>query len=307
LTQGWIFLTSSAGLSAVPTAISNREPAFFSQQVRRANRFYLSLKSGRKKALSVLCGGYEECASDYAIHREAFPFLTLEYVLAGKGRVRLGGREGALAAGVVFTYGPTTPHEILADPSDPPRKYFVNFTGQRAFTLLRSCGLSPGTFCGISRATRVQHLFDELIEHGARGGRLAAELCNALFKYLVLRVSSTATSGDEHRSPAYMTYIRCRDHIERHFTRLQTLQQIASETGLDGAYLCRLFKRFDHQSPYNTLVRFKMNEAAEQLRTTDLLIKDVAASQGYADAFHFSRVFKAAFGISPQEFRRLKF
>jgi AraC-like DNA-binding protein len=49
-----------------------------------------------------------------------------------------------------------------------------------------------------------------------------------------------------------------------------------------------------------------MNEAAEQLRSTERLIKDVAASLGYSDAFHFSRVFKAVFGIAPQAFRRFK-
>jgi AraC-like DNA-binding protein len=124
---------------------------------------------------------------------------------------------------------------------------------------------------------------------------------------LILRLASNATPGDEHLSPVYATYLRCREHIERHFAELLTLQQIASETGIDGAYICRLFQRFDHHSPYHTLVRLKMNEAAERLRTTDTLIRDVAASLGYADAFHFSRAFKSVFGISPQSFRRLRF
>ena len=50
-----------------------------------------------------------------------------------------------------------------------------------------------------------------------------------------------------------------------------------------------------------------MNDAAERLRATETLVKDVAAALGYSDAFHFSRAFKAVFGISPQVFRGLKF
>ncbi len=69
---------------------------------RQANRYCLSLKASSRKGLSVPCGGYEECAPDYAIRHEDFPFLTLEYVLAGKCRVRLGQREAQLAAGVVL-------------------------------------------------------------------------------------------------------------------------------------------------------------------------------------------------------------
>lgn len=283
------------------------QPDFFSQQVRKAQRFYLNLKASPKKGLNVLCGGYEECAPDYAIHRAAFPFLTLEFVLAGKGNVRLGQRQAALAAGVVFTYGPDTPQEMSADSLDPPRKYFVNFAGRGAPKLLRDCGLEPGAICAVTGPSKVQHLLDDLIEHGSRGGRLAGDLCDALFRYLLLRISSTSALGDTHRSPAYSTYLRCRDHIERHFARLHTLKQIASETSVDQAYLCRLFQRFDHQSPYHTLVRLKMNEAAERLRATDTLVKGVAEALGYADAFHFSRAFKTVFGISPQAFRRLNF
>jgi AraC-like DNA-binding protein len=212
-----------------------------------------------------------------------------------------------MAPGMTFTYGPGTLHEIVADPSDPPRKYFVNFAGRSATALLRDCNLTPGSISVVAGSATLEHLFDSLIEHGARGSRVAGELCDALFKYVLLRISSIATPGDEHLSSAFATYRNCRDHIERHFARLQSLQQIAEEIGVDGAYLCRLFQRFDHQSPYHTLVRMKMNEAAEQLRGTRRLIKDVGGALGYADAFHFSRGFKAVFGISPQAFRRLKF
>jgi len=287
--------------------LASSEPAFFSQQVRRAARFYLNLKASPNRSIQVLCGGYEECAPDYVIRRDAFPFLTLEFVLAGKGLVKLGQRKATLTAGIVYTYGPGTPHEILADSRDPPRKYFVNFAGRSALAVLRDCGLTPGSIVAVAGSSMMQHLFDNLIEHGAHGGRMAGELCDALFKYVLLRISSSSTLADEHLSPAYSTYINCRDHIERHFARLQTLKQIAAESGADGAYLCRLFQRFDHQSPYHTLVRLKMNEAAEQLRATDRLVKEVAVSLGYTDAFHFSRAFKAVFGISPQAFRRLKF
>ncbi len=44
--------------------------------------------------------------------------------------------------------------------------------------MLRSCGLTPGTLCTVARAPGLQYLFDELIEHGTRGGRLADDLCD---------------------------------------------------------------------------------------------------------------------------------
>jgi AraC-like DNA-binding protein len=46
-----------------------------------------------------------------------------------------------------------------------------------------------------------------------------------------------------------------------------------------------------------------MNFAAEQLRNSKLLVKEVAASVGFTDPFHFSHAFKNVFGASPEIFR----
>jgi AraC-like DNA-binding protein len=75
---------------------------------------------------------------------------------------------------------------------------------------------------------------------------------------------------------------------------------------VDTAYLCRLFRRFDHQSPYQFLTRLKMNAAAGQLQQPGALVKNVAADLGFANPFHFSRVFKSVFAVAPETFRRLR-
>ena len=71
-------------------------------------------------------------------------------------------------------------------------------------------------------------------------------------------------------------------------------------------YLCRLFRRYDQQTPYQYLMRLKMNAAAERLQDPGALVKQVAAELGFGDPFHFSRVFKSIFGLSPEAFRRLR-
>jgi len=40
------------------------------------------------------------------------------------------------------------------------------------------------------------------------------------------------------------------------------------------------------------------------LQTSDWLIKDIAAALKFADAFNFSRTFRNAFGVSPNELRK---
>ncbi|MHC4398993.1 MAG: hypothetical protein ACYTG0_04865 [Planctomycetota bacterium] len=59
------------------TEKSGSPPEFFSPQIREARRFYLDLAPPPDTPLAVVCGGYESCAPDYAIHRSSFPSRPL--------------------------------------------------------------------------------------------------------------------------------------------------------------------------------------------------------------------------------------
>ena len=279
-------------------------PEFFSPQVSQARRFYLDLKPPRRQGLAVACGGLEHTTADYAIHRANFPFYSIEYVARGRGTAGLGGPDQALLPGRVFSYGPGIRQDIRSDPASPLVKYFVDFTGRNARELLRSCGLEPG---GVSQSFpphALQAVFDELIDCGLRHTPRCAELCAKLLECLALKIADSRAPLNTSAALAFTTYQQCRQHIQEHFRRLKSLEQIAAECRFSGAYLCRLFRRFDHQSPYQCLLRLKMNLAADRLQQPGVLVKQVAEQAGFNDPFQFSRAFKSVFGMSPDAFRK---
>jgi AraC-like DNA-binding protein len=280
-------------------------PGFFSAEVTTARRFYINLNPPRNRPLVVVCGGLEHCAPDYAIRRETFPFYSIEYVARGRGEVNLKGRACSLQPGRLFSYGPGVSHHITGDAANPLVKYFVDFAGRRATELLRSCGLFPGRFSEVFPANTLQPLFDELIQAGLQVRGESSALCAKLLECLALRIAGACAPLEGTETLAFATYQRCRQHIEQHNLRLRTLQQIASECHVNNAYLCRLFRRYDNQTPYQYLLQLKMNFAAERLRQPGALVKQVAQEAGFADPFHFSRVFTSVLGLPPAAFRRL--
>jgi AraC-like DNA-binding protein len=282
------------------------EPAFFSARVSSARRFYLNLNPPRSRPLSVVSGGSEHCRPDYTIQRATFPYFSLEFVSGGKGCLRLRGRRHPLQPGSIFTYGPDVQHQITTDPDHPLVKYFINFVGTQASAMLQMSHLEPGRSTQVFAPHQVQWAFDELIRCGLEHSRHAAELCAKLLEYLVLRIADARAPFEGAECLAFSTYQHCRQHIQDNFRRLATLHQIAQECHLDPAYLCRLFKRYDHQSPYQYLLRLKLNQAAELLEKPGMLVKQAAEQAGFSDPFHFSRAFKGAFGVSPNVFRTLR-
>jgi len=254
----------------------------------------------------VVCGGLEHCTPDYAIHRPTFPFYSVEYVARGRGQVKIEGRGCALQPGRVFSYGPGLRHDITVDPADPLVKYFVDFSGAQGSKLLKTARLTPGRVAQIFPPHEAQGIFDELIHSGIKGTRHSADLCARLLECLLLKIAGARAPLEANETRAFTTYQQCRQHAQQHFLRLKTLDQLARECHVDAAYLCRLFRRYDHQSPYQSVLRLKMNAAAELLQRPDALVKQVAEQIGFSDPFHFSRAFKSVFGLSPDAFRRLR-
>jgi AraC-like DNA-binding protein len=281
-------------------------PDFFSPQVARARRFYLDLNPPGNRTLTLVCGGVECCATDYAIHRSTFPFHSIEYVVRGRGTVKLRGRLHPLQPGSIFSYGPGLGHDIASDPVEPLVKYFVDFSGRKARALLRSCSLAAGRVSQVFPANELQAVFDELIHCGLKGTRYSTQAGEKLLECLALKIAGSRAPLEGQETLAFATYQRCLQHIQQHFRRLKTLQQIGAECRVNHSYLCRLFRRYDQQSPYQRLLRLKMNLAAELLQQPSTLVKQVAEETGFGNPFHFSRAFKAVFGLSPDAFRRLR-
>lgn len=280
-------------------------PEFFSHQVGEARRFYLGLKQSGKLPLTVVSAGLEHCAPDYVIRRATFPYFCIEYVVRGRGQLRLGASDWALRAGTLFSYGPGIPHHITSDLRDPLVKYFVDFVGKPATMILDRCGLAGGRVVEVFPPDCVTPLFEELIHSGLHPRVNGVELCAKLLECLALKIEGTSASPEAAQSPSFAAYLRCRTLVEKNFLHLRSLEQIAERCGMDGAYICRLFHRFDHQTPYRYLLRLKINHAAAELQKSGRLVKDVAAEVGFTDSFHFSRVFRSMLGSAPSQFRKL--
>jgi AraC-like DNA-binding protein len=290
----------------VNTHAKTIDPDFISRQVKGAKRFYLDLNPPQRTPLAVVCGGLEHCAPDYAIRRTSFPYFAIEYVVQGRGELTLGDAVSTLKPGVLFAYTPSMPHSIAADPHAPLVKYFIDFAGTRASRILKTCGLEGGTVMQVFPPDCIVAIFEELIDGKAHGGLDGSEFYPKLLECMALKISAVATPPKDAESTAFAAYLKCRSLIERDFLRLKSLEQIAGACGMDAAYICRLFRRFSHQSPYQHLLHLKINYAAAELHKSDILVKDLAAMVGFKDSFHFSRTFRKLLGSSPAKFRNLR-
>ena len=287
-----------------PSDAAAGQPKFFSAQIAQARRFHLQLRPKAAARLSVVCGGCERCAPDYQIRRNTFPYFGLEFVAGGKGTLVMGNREHRLVPGTIFAYGPRVAHHITTSAGEPLVKYFVDFAGRAAAALLRSIPLPPGTVIQTSAPAEVMPIFDELTANGMKNTAQSPAIGAALLEALLLKLAETRMPAGSVETAAFETYQRCRRELEDGALAIRSLQELAERCHVDAAYLCRLFRRFDHESPYHRLMRLKMSHAAARMQAPGALVKQIAAELGFDDPYHFSRAFKNVFGLSPTRLLR---
>lgn len=303
-----VFLEPSAsepGTRGTPRpAGTAREPEFFSAQIVTARRFYLSLHPNLTRRISVVCAGSEHCTADYHIQRTGFQFWSLEFVARGEGMLRLGrsAESQKISTGSVFVYGPRIPHDMQSNPKAPLVKYFVTVAGRSARKLLRAP--APGKLMQTSAPPEIISLLENLISSGLRKTQYRQEICNALVEHLLLRIAETAVPMGTLGTQAFDTYQRCRAVIEGQYLQWENLAQIAEASRVDEAYMCRLFHRYDHVSPWQYVIWLRMREAAERLQRRGTKVKQVAEELGFSDPYQFSRSFRKVFGLSPAQFVR---
>lgn len=281
-----------------------RLPEFVSRQVTTARRWFLDLRPAAGQSLTAVCGGFERVRRDYSIQRADFPYHCVEFVAAGAGEVVLGDRQFPLGAGSVFSYGPAISHRITTDRRRPLRKYYVDFVGRDAAARLRAAGLAPGSHVAVSQPREIRAVFDLLQQCGLAHSSHSQSLCVQLLGVLLTKITERALPPGNADLHAFTTFTGFRDFLTRERQRLVTVEQAAAEYGLSPAYVCRLFRRFAGTSPYQFLVRQRMNLAADLLTHERMQVRQAADRLGFADAYQFSRAFKRVAGVSPREFQR---
>ena len=73
---------------------------------------------------------------------------------------------------------------------------------------------------------------------------------------------------------------------------------------LSPVYISKIFKEKTGDSPINYLIQIRLGKAKEMLEENRGSIRTIAAQVGYDDVYHFSKLFKKYYGVSPLYYRK---
>jgi AraC family transcriptional regulator len=99
-------------------------------------------------------------------------------------------------------------------------------------------------------------------------------------------------------------FVLVQDYVLAHLDRNLSLQELADLVGLNPHYFCRLFKAACGLTPHQYLLKSRVDQAAQLLRSTPLPIADVAQQVGFYDQSRFTQVFRRWMGVTPKHYQQ---
>jgi AraC family transcriptional regulator of arabinose operon len=142
-------------------------------------------------------------------------------------------------------------------------------------------------------------IHEELIRYARPDEGIVKSQLHAWMREVARVAGGSVTTVQEIPGP----FLALRHFMESDYAQPMTLAGLARRVNLSVPHFCAEFKRHFGTSAIDYLIRQRMHQAAYLLKDRNLQVTDVARRVGYDDLFHFSKLFKRHYGMSPRALR----
>ena len=243
--------------------------------------------------------------------------MELVFVKRGTGLVQVGAESCPARMGDIFIFTPGTLHalrqaegqcmeyeniifelELLGGAEDLcAEKYLLPLQSGRLSLPAR---LTPNDLCYLQAAACLREVEDA---NRAKLPGYELQVKGALLRFLALLIAQSkalppAEKASTQRLRAVLQW------ISAHYSEPVCVADAAALCQCSPNHFMRWFRQMTGQTFIIFLREYRLNAAAEALRTTEDTILSISEQCGFENLSYFNREFKAHFGMTPREYRK---
>ncbi len=245
--------------------------------------------------------------------------IEMAYILSGNGKYKIEGVIYEVKQGDVIICNPGVKHQsIVEDPENPTLEFVCGFTdvafkGMKE-NMFESKDNDPILKCSLEVRREISRCCYDIIEenYSTLPGRqciIKAQLVRILIQLYRTVIGDSSALQESNNFDSYSkNYVTNKiiDYLNENYAQKISLEKIANNMYLSPVYISRIFKEVTGESPINYLIKIRLAKAKELLEKDDSSnVKAIGTAVGYDDVYHFSKLFKKYYGISPLNYRKM--
>lgn len=230
--------------------------------------------------------GHETCDPSHSFGPAVRTHWLLHYVVSGFGVFVRQDVTYRVGPGEIFVIPPYLETYYEADAESPWKYIWIGFTTQEQLPDIFS---QPVITCPGAGTPFQEMFYCKNMENGR-----SAFLSGCLWKLMGILLEQGKPISD---------YIdKAIHYMQAEYMHGITVQALADRLGLDRSYFSTVFSERTGISPQEYLINLRLTKAADLMIAHGESPSTAALSVGYSDLYHFSKIFKKHFGLSPRAY-----
>ncbi|MBG7704533.1 helix-turn-helix domain-containing protein [Streptomyces sp. MC1] len=270
----------------------------------------------------VVTGRYDQTPG-YGVNRPRGSASWLfTFTTGGRGLLRQGSARVRAGAGDLVVLAPGVGHRYAVEPGAGRwRFWWAHCQARPAWThWLGPHAVADGLYAvpcvPDAQLPRIDEAFGRMLTDFRVGGApqgpepvavahggFARELALCALEEVVLLAVAGAAPAPAADAGADARVRRAEELIAADPGAPHTVRSLAAGVALSPSRFAHLFTQRTGRSPMRAVREARLRHAARLLEVTDLTVERVAAASGFPSPFHFSRVFRARYGVPPGTYR----
>jgi AraC-like DNA-binding protein len=269
-----------------------------------------SLFRGNSLGISYLQTGFSDTLQDGWVHRKVVPFTIIAQPLSGFYSVTCADKTVTVKPGETALIPSNTDvsFEHHASGGSVMRAQWIHIN----WKLFGSVDVTRLLEVPLKVGSRQNREFGDVIEEMAAMGQTDPLNLSPLSRtyelgFVLLRLLLDCSKRREEAGEYLSRTSRLQpvfEFVNANLDESITIEQLAKIAFLSPSRFFALFKGLMSISPMEYVRQERLSEASRLLLSTALSIGQIASATGFINQFHFSRIFKAQFGLSPREYRK---
>ena len=231
----------------------------------------------------------------------------LIYVEKGVCNLVLDGEEHRLPEGSVILFRPREPQKYYYLKEDASTSHYVHFSGTGCEAILKRLGIWELKVFDMGKSRSFEDISEHMVREFAMSKLLYMDFC-AAYLYQLLNIVARKYAlrrGNVNKKGENRINDACKK-IYENIKDPPSVEELASECCLSESRFMHLFREVTDRSYTEFVAAIRVEKAKEMLAGTNMSIREISETVGFADQNYFSRCFKKKEGISPREYKLLE-